>query len=107
MKQEAYRSTTLNLGSRSSIKMNFVTEGETKIDVMLEEKKMYVQQQIYMDLVHSIIYRHMTHRSRGSHMEIDSWEQEAPTNVGLSTIDVHSFDDHEQQLASNWSHGRF
>ena len=74
---------------------------------MLEEQKTTVQQQIYVDLVHSVICGHMSHRSRGSHMEIDYWKQEAPTNVGLSTTDIHSFDDYEEQLASSWSHGTF
>ena len=38
-------------------------------------------------------------------MEIDGWE-EAPMNDDLFSIIVHSIDDHEKQLESNWSHGR-
>ena len=39
-------------------------------------------------------------------MDIDGWEQEASTNVGFSTVYVHSFDDHEEQLDSSWNHSR-
>ena len=30
----------------------------------------------------------MTHESRRSHREIDDWEQEAPTSVGLSLLQM-------------------
>ena len=46
------------------------------------------------DLIHPAICGSMTHRSRGYHVEIGDWEQCAPMNVGLSTADVHSFDDY-------------
>ena len=52
-----------------------------------------------MDIVHSVICGHMTQNSRGSHMEIDGWE-EAPMNDDLFAIIVHSIDDHEKQLES-------
>ena len=58
-----------------------------------------------MDIVHSIICGHMTQRSRGSHMEIDGWE-EAPMNDDLFFIIFHSINDHEKKLVSSWSHGR-
>ena len=38
-------------------------------------------------------------------MEIDGWEA-AQMNDDLFAIIVHSIDDHEKQLESNWSHGR-
>ena len=49
-----------------------------------------------MDLVHLIICGPITHRSMGSHMEIDGWKQEAPTNGDLSIVDVHLSGDHDE-----------
>ena len=78
----------LSSSSKSGNMMASMTEGATKIDVMLEEQEMTVQQQIYEDLVHSVICGHITHRSRGSHMEIDGCGRKKLRQTSISILQM-------------------